>query len=86
MSKNVVGNVVVSLQGRDKGKLYLVTNQDKNTLSLVDGYTHKLKNPKKKNIKHTKYVKNCDMDLQLLHDCDIIYMLKCALVNFKEDC
>lgn len=86
MSKIINGNVVESLQGRDKGKLYLVTKIANEIVFLVDGYKKTLNNPKKKNVKHIKYVKNCDIDLQNCKDCDIIYLLKCAKRNFKEDC
>lgn len=46
------GQLVCSVAGRDRGKLYLVHNIDKNILYLVDGRNRKVGNPKKKNIKH----------------------------------
>ncbi len=48
----VVGSVVLSKQGRDKGKYFLVTSVGQNVVFLVDGGMRKLSSPKKKNVKH----------------------------------
>ena len=48
----VVGSVVLSKQGRDKGKYFLVTAVGKDVVFLVDGGMRKLASPKKKNVKH----------------------------------
>ncbi|MGN1039835.1 MAG: hypothetical protein ACI4QL_00230 [Candidatus Fimimonas sp.] len=48
----VVGSVVLSKQGRDKGKYFLVTAVGKDVVFLVDGGMRKLSAPKKKNVKH----------------------------------
>ncbi len=82
----VNGNVVVSLLGRDKGKLYVVCQVDGNYVYVADGYNKTLNNPKKKNIKH---IKSIGININHLHnskDCDIIYQLKCASRHFKEEC
>lgn len=48
-----LGNVVKSNQGGDKGKLYLVAEiVDASYIKVIDGVRHKLKNPKRKNVKH----------------------------------
>lgn len=50
-----LGSVVVSTQGRDEGRLYLVSeNIDKDYVLVVDGDIRKFANPKKKRIKHLK--------------------------------
>lgn len=48
----VVGSVVLSKQGRDKGKYFLVIAVGTNVVFLVDGGMRKLSSPKKKNVKH----------------------------------
>ena len=48
------GEVVISLQGRDKGCYYVITEVVKDGALVVNGVTRKLVNPKKKNVKHLK--------------------------------
>lgn len=48
----MVGKIVLSLSGRDKGKSLAVINCDKNYVWVADGKERKIENPKKKNIKH----------------------------------
>ncbi|CDZ75238.1 hypothetical protein ING2D1G_1098 [Peptoniphilus sp. ING2-D1G] len=48
-----VGQVVKSKAGRDAGTIFLVNKiLDENYVSIVDGKSRKLVNPKKKKIKH----------------------------------
>ncbi len=54
ISKFQLGQIVCSLQGRDKGQYYIVLDKDKNRVFVVDGQTKKLDNPKKKNPAHIK--------------------------------
>ncbi len=51
-----VGDLVISLTGRDKGKCFLVIESSKTRVKIVDGKTHKLNSPKTKNIKHVKQI------------------------------
>lgn len=57
----VVGSVVLSKQGRDKGGYFLVTAVDdkRGFVYLADGGMRKLNSPKKKNIKHVSYSGVC---------------------------
>ncbi|NMB07871.1 MAG: hypothetical protein GX981_05755 [Tissierellia bacterium] len=49
----VVGQVVKSRAGRDKGNIFLVLEiLDENHVLIVDGDIRKLDNPKKKKLKH----------------------------------
>ena len=48
------GEVVQSLQGRDKGCYYVVTEVTAEGVTVVNGVTRKLSNPKKKNVKHLR--------------------------------
>lgn len=69
--------IVESTKGRDIGKLYIVTKLEGNFAYLCDGKTKNLDNFKKKNIKHIKFIENCeDLDFKSMQNCDIIYRLK----------
>ena len=47
-----VGDVVLSLRGHDKNRLYIVVAIDKiNEIVIIDGKYHLRENPKKKNPK-----------------------------------
>ncbi len=47
------GRVVQSLQGRDKGRFFIVTDtMEGGFVLMADGQTHKLASPKKKKTKH----------------------------------
>ena len=48
----VIGSVVLSTQGRDKGMYFVVTAVAKGAIYLADGGMRKLNAPKKKNVKH----------------------------------
>ena len=48
----MVGKIVYSISGRDKGKYMAVINCDKNYVWVADGKERKLETPKRKNIKH----------------------------------
>ena len=48
-----VGQVVMSKAGRDKGRIFLILDIiDPGYVSIVDGISRKLANPKRKKIKH----------------------------------
>lgn len=50
-----IGQLVVSIAGRDAGHVYIVIGQmPAKMLLLADGRERKLVNPKKKNIRHVK--------------------------------
>ena len=51
-----VGDLVISLTGRDKNKCFLVVDVAKTRVKLVDGKAHKIYSPKTKNIKHIKLI------------------------------
>ena len=45
-------DIVFSLAGHDKGREYVVLETDGKSALLVDGKTRKLKNPKRKSLRH----------------------------------
>ncbi|RJQ31383.1 MAG: RNA-binding protein [Peptococcaceae bacterium] len=50
-----MGSLACSLQGRDKGRFYLVVGIDRcGMVLMVDGEKRKVNNPKRKNLKHLK--------------------------------
>ncbi len=47
------GRIVRSLQGRDRGRYFLILGRaDGGTVLIADGLTHRLERPKKKNVRH----------------------------------
>ena len=48
----MVGKIVFSNAGRDKGKYLVVINCDENYVWVADGKERKLETPKRKNVKH----------------------------------
>lgn len=55
-SDYVIGQLVFSKSGRDKGKLFIITSIEKDHLYLVDGKLRKVESPKKKNKKHVQKI------------------------------
>ena len=51
-----VGDLVISLTGRDKDKYFAVVDITKTRVKVIDGKTHKILSPKTKNIKHIKLI------------------------------
>ena len=49
-----LGDLVLSLVGRDKGKRFIVIDVNGDRISVVDGKTHAIQKPKLKNVKHVK--------------------------------
>lgn len=50
----IIGTLAMSTKGRDCGNIYLIYSATPTEVNLVDGDARKIKNPKKKNIKHIK--------------------------------
>lgn len=48
------GSIAESLQGRDKGALYVVCRTDGGYVYVADGKAKTLENPKRKNLKHLR--------------------------------
>ncbi len=57
-----VGDLVISLTGRDKDKCFLVVELSKTRVKIIDGKTHKTFSPKTKNIKHVKQILTTDLN------------------------
>lgn len=50
------GDLVMSLAGRDQGKLFFVIACDEVYVTIVDGKSRKLERPKRKKRKHVRFV------------------------------
>ena len=49
-------DIIESLAGRDKGKLFYVVDVEENFVLIADGKGRKLENPKRKKLKHVRRV------------------------------
>ena len=56
-----VGDVVISIAGRDKGGIFLVVKNDGKNVLIADGRVRKVNALKKKNIKHVKKVEGANL-------------------------
>ena len=51
-----VGDLVISLTGRDKNRCYVVVETTLTRVKVIDGRWHKINSPKTKNTKHIKQI------------------------------
>ena len=51
-----ISDVVMSLSGRDRERLFMVINADPDYLYLADGRLRRVEQPKKKKRKHTLFI------------------------------
>lgn len=61
MNSLVVGDVVISLKGRDKDRLYLVCDVKEGFAFIVNGKERKMSCQKKKNVKHLRKVEDVSL-------------------------
>ena len=62
-------DIVISLAGRDKDKLFYVMDTEDNYVFLADGKGRKLENPKRKKLKHVRRVTRTEtrVDMKILN-------------------
>ena len=58
-----LGQVVLSRQGKDRGKFYVVVGFEKDRLALADGERFNVSRPKKKNPRHIQRTSRCAAEL-----------------------
>jgi ribosomal protein L14E/L6E/L27E len=51
-----IGDIVKSIAGRDKDKIFLVVGYDDEKVIIVNGKERKVNSPKRKNVKHLSKV------------------------------
>lgn len=77
-----LGGIAQSLQGRDKGKLYVICGIDGTALLLADGVNRTLNAPKRKNLKHVYLLNKTVAEYGVAYpwdksfDCKAAYALK----------
>lgn len=53
-----------SLSGHDREHIYYILEKEDRAAYLVNGSTHRIANPKKKNVKHFQIIKNIPEEVQ----------------------
>ena len=82
VSEPRLGGIVQSIQGRDKGKLYVICDVNATHLLLADGVVKTKANPKRKNAKHVNYLNKTVAEYGVAYpwdksfDCKAAYALK----------
>lgn len=79
--------IVLSLAGHDRGRLYLVIGEEGGRLLLADGRGRKLDAPKRKSPKHLRCVgTSAHPAVERLHRGEPVTdrQLRCALAAFRE--
>ncbi len=62
--ENMIGKFATSKAGHDKKKLYVIIEEDKEYVYLVDGEYKTLDKPKKKSKKHIQIINRSDETIQ----------------------
>ncbi|MCT4612754.1 MAG: KOW domain-containing RNA-binding protein [Clostridia bacterium] len=60
----IIGQVVISTRGRDKGNEFIVIEKDEQYVYLVDGDLRKIETPKKKKMKHVEKTTKIILEIQ----------------------
>lgn len=82
----MIGFLAYSLAGHDKGELYLIIEERKDSVYVVDGAVRTLDRPKKKNKKHIQIIKreNQRIDISSVTNEEIKHIIKLYLKGIKE--
>lgn len=74
----MIGYLAYSLLGHDKGKVYLIVQEDKDFVYLADGDVRTIAQPKKKNKKHIQVIKKTGRrtDMSSVTNEEIKYQIK----------
>ncbi|MDE5695969.1 MAG: KOW domain-containing RNA-binding protein [Lachnospiraceae bacterium] len=80
------GLLAYSLAGHDKGEVYLIIEETKDFVYVVDGAVRTLGRPKKKNKKHMQIIKkeNQRIDISSVTNEEIRHIIKLYLKGIKE--
>lgn len=82
----MIGYLAYSLLGHDKGKVYLIVQEDKDFVYLVDGDVRTTAQPKKKNKKHIQVIKKTGRrtDVSSVTNEEIKYQIKQYCKDIQE--
>ena len=58
-----IANIVVSLAGRDKGKLFVILKIENGYALIADGRSRRIVKTKRPKLKHLRFVGRCDEKL-----------------------
>ncbi len=64
MDKEMCGMLAFSKAGHDKGKIYMIMDQDESYVYLCDGRLKPADRPKKKKYKHIQIIKTISSDVR----------------------
>ncbi len=82
----MIGYLAYSLLGHDKGKVYLIVQEDKDFVYLADGDVRTIAQPKKKNKKHIQVIKKTGRrtDMSSVTNEEIKYQIKQYCKDIQE--
>lgn len=82
----MIGNMVYSKCGHDKGKLFVVIREDESYFYLVNGESRLVRTPKKKKRKHVQVTSYRDDDLlkKILNKTCSDLNIKMAVKKYKK--
>lgn len=82
----MIGYFAYSLSGHDKGKVYLIANEDKDYVYLADGDVRTIDRLKKKNKKHIQVIKKTGRrtDMAFATNEEIKYQIKQYCKDIQE--
>lgn len=82
----MIGYFAYSLSGHDKGKVYLIANEDKDYVYLADGDVRSIDRLKKKNKKHIQVIKKTGRrtDMASVTNEEIKYQIKQYCKDIQE--
>lgn len=81
----MIGYLAYSLAGHDKGEVYLIVDEVKDSVYVADGAVRTLERPKKKNKKHIQMIKeNQRIDISSVTNEKIKHFIKLYLKGIKE--
>lgn len=82
----MIGYFAYSLSGHDKGKVYLIANEDKDYVYLADGDVRTIDRLKKKNKKHIQVIKKTGRrtDMTSVTNEEIKYQIKQYCKDIQE--
>lgn len=64
---SVLGSIVISVSGRDKGRVFITVGVlDEEHVAIADGRLRKIEKPKKKKLKHLRVIETACIEAQTL--------------------
>ncbi len=82
----MIGFLAYSLAGHDKGEVYLIVEETKDFVYVVNGTVRTVDKPKKKNKRHIQIIKNHNPGLEIpsVTNEDIKHLIKLYCRDIKD--